>query len=94
MELIRRSSSGLPVTATVPCGMNALRQNTSRLTPVSISPAFAAVTPSTGTVLPVYVAENSRMAALFARVVRVIVMSHLSAVSSMLPSIGAPDHGA
>ncbi len=74
--------------------MKALRQNTSRLTPVSISPAFAPVTPSTGTLLSVYVAENSRIGAPFAFVVRVTVMSKPSQVSSMLPSIGAPDQGA
>ena len=50
--------------------------------------------PSTGTLLSVYVAENSRIGAPFAFVVRVRVMSKRSAVSSMLPSIGAPDHGA
>ena len=38
-------------------------------------------------------AENSRMGALRARVLRVRVMSQWSAVSSMVPSMGAPDQG-
>ena len=48
----------------------------------------------TGTLLPVYTAEKSFIGALFVRVLRVMVISRRSAVSSMLPSIGAPDHGA
>ena len=53
MALMRFSSSGLPLTATVPCSMKALRQNTSRLTPVSISPAFAPSSSVTGRAVPV-----------------------------------------
>ena len=34
------------------------------------------------------------MGAFLNRVVRIMVMSHLSAVSSAVPSIGAPDQGA
>ena len=94
MAFMRFSSSLLPVTATAPCATNALRQNTSFDTPVSISPQFAPVSFSTATLLPVYTAEKSRIGALLVFVRRVMVMSQLSAVSSMEPSIGAPDHGA
>ena len=94
IAFIRFSSSGLPETATVPCAMNALRRNTSFDTPVSISPALLPLSSFTGTLLPVYTAEKSFIGALFVRVLRVMVISRRSAVSSMLPSIGAPDHGA
>ena len=50
---MRFSSSGLPLTAMVPWAMKAVRRNTSRLTPVSSSPALLPVMPSTGTLLPV-----------------------------------------
>ena len=43
----------LPDTATAPCSIKALRRNTSRVTPVSCSPAFAPVMPSTFTFEPV-----------------------------------------
>ena len=50
---MRFSSSGLPLTATVPWAMKALRRNTSLLTPVSISPALEPLSPLTGTLVPV-----------------------------------------
>ena len=50
---MRRSSSGLPLTAAAPWATKALRVNTSLLTPVSSSPALLPVMPSTGTLLPV-----------------------------------------
>ena len=53
MAEMRFSSSGVPVTATPPCPMNALRQNTSADTPVSCSPASEAVMPGTGMSVPV-----------------------------------------
>ena len=53
MELMRFSSSGLPVTPTFPWAMKALRRNTSFDTPVSISPALEPVMPLTGTLVPV-----------------------------------------
>ena len=50
---MRFSSSGLPVTPTLPWAMKALRRNTSLVTPVSSSPAFAPFMFSTGTLVPV-----------------------------------------
>ena len=50
---MRFSSSGLPVTSTLPCSMKALRRNTSLGTPVSSSPALEPFIFSTGTLEPV-----------------------------------------
>ncbi len=94
MALMRFSSSALCVTVTLPCSTNALRRKTSRLTPVSASPAFAPVMPSTGTFVPVYTAENSRIGADAVFVVRTSVISRPALSICMLPCIGSPDHGA
>ena len=94
MALMRFSSSALCVTATLPCSTKALRWKTSRLTPVSISPALFPFKPSMGTLVPVYTAENSRIGADAVFVVRVMVISLPPLSSCMLPCIAEPDHGA
>ena len=52
MALMRFSSSGEPLTATLPCSMKALRRKTSRFTPVSCWPALEPSMPSTGVFVP------------------------------------------
>ena len=53
MDAMRRSSSGVPVTATLPCPMKAVRAKTGALTPVSVWPTVAASMPGTGSFVPV-----------------------------------------
>ncbi len=91
---MRRSSSAEPVTAASPWPMKALRRNTSRPAPTSVSPAVAPVSPGTGSAVPVYTALNSRMGAEAVRVERVSVISRPPYSSSIEPDIGAPDQGA
>ena len=74
--------------------MNAVRANTSADTPVSCSPASAAVRPGTGMSVPVYTAEKPRSGALGASVQRRIVMHLPPCSSSSSPAMGLPLQGA
>ena len=94
MAEMRRSSSGVPVTTRPPCPMNAVRANTSAATPVSCSPASAAVRPGTGMSVPVYTAEKPRSGAFGASVQRRIVMHLPPCSSSSSPAMGLPLQGA
>ena len=85
---------GVPVTTRPPCPMNAVRANTSADTPVSRSPASAAVRPGTGMSVPVYTAEKPRSGAFGASVQRRIVMHLPPCSSSSSPAMGLPLQGA
>ena len=94
MAEMRFSSSGVPVTTRPPCPMNAVRANTSADTPVSCSPASAAVRPGTGMSVPVYTAEKPRSGAPGVSVQRRIVMHFPPCSSSSSPAMGLPLQGA
>ena len=74
--------------------MNAVRANTSTDTPVSCSPASAAVRPGTGMSVPVYTAEKPRSGAPGVSVQRRIVMHFPPCSSSSSPAMGLPLQGA
>ena len=88
----RFSSSASDVTPAAFCPTNALRSNTLRPTPKSISPQFSPVIPATGWALSVSYARNSPIG-VRPLPVRSMVIFLLCHSSSMRPSIGAPLHG-
>ena len=59
---MRFSSSALGERAPEPWPKKAVRSKTSRVTPVSTSPQFSAVRPSTGSLVAVQVAEKAPQA--------------------------------
>ena len=72
--------------------MKAVRRNTSSGRPVSCSPVSAACSAETGSPVPVYTAEKSRMGPLAPE--RRSVMSFPCQVRSIRPHMGVPSQGA
>ena len=89
---MRRSSSGAAVRDSPPAPRKAEREKTGRPTPVSCSPQLAAVSPGTGSSVPVYTAEKEPKGA-FPRGPRRMVMSRPFHSRRISPSMGAPDQG-
>ena len=73
--------------------MKALRLKTSLPAPQSFSPAETPVRPGTGSAVPLYTAENSRIGAEALLVDRVSVIARPPYSISILPDMGLPDQG-
>ena len=89
---MRPSRAGAPSMAVLPWPTKAERSKTSRGAPTRVSPQFSPVRPGTGSSVPVHTASNLPKGAP-ARLLRRSVMSLPCQVSSIVPSMGAPDQG-
>ena len=89
---MRASRAGAPSMAAPPWPTKAERSNTSRGTPVRISPALAPVRPGTGASVSVYTASNWPKG-VFPLAERRRVMDWPCQISSTLPSMGPPLQG-
>ena len=89
---MRASRAGAPSIAAPPWPTKAERSNTSRGTPVRVSPALSPVRPGTGSAVPVYTASK-RPKGVLPLGPRRRVTDRPCQSSSTLPSMAAPLQG-